>query len=90
MSEDKSVNYQCEGIFNQSKSSYSDKKKTYEFYCNVWSCTACHQDQKKLTPEEIQAIRQKRSNQSYYPKPKRCDGNCGYCISKIYGRRNYH
>lgn len=90
MSEDKSSSFQYENVFNCSISDESgNKKPPYPFYCNVWSCYVCHNDQKKLSKEEIQVLKQRRrKNNIYYPKPKRCDGNCNYCRHKIYG--NYH
>lgn len=89
MSEDKSSSYEYKNMFNVSQSEFSEKKKTYEFYCNVWSCYVCHNDQKRLSPEEIQAIKKRRGNKSFYPKPKRCDGNCNYCNRKIFGNKKY-
>lgn len=89
MSEQKSNDsYQYENIF-EAKSG-EEKKNTYAFYCNVWSCRQCHSEQTRLTPEEIENIKRKKKNSGGYPKPKRCDGNCNFCYNKISSMQNYY
>lgn len=85
-----SSSYQYENFFNQKEAKKDGNKGGYPFYCNVWSCKVCHTNEKRLSPEEIRNIREKRrSNNNFYPRPKRCDGNCNFCYNKINGQYGY-
>ena len=47
--------------------------------CNVNRCKECHPNQEKLTPEQLQKIREKINQPNFTPKLKKCNQNCKYC-----------
>ena len=69
---------------NKRNLAYPTKNKGY---CNCRMCKTCHNDQSKLSKEEIDEIR-KRAKLNKNPKPKRCTKDCAYC-QKVIERKNY-